>query len=295
MTAKSMVPDCNLCGSDTNVHLFTKFGYDLVKCTVCGLAFVGNPPAPEELQQFYSLEGDYHSDLLDPNSPAFARQTRVANTHLNVLKKRASGGRLLDVGCSTGHFLEQARSAGFTVSGVEFSKESAQFARDHFGFSVHTGDIHGLADDGELFDVITMFDVIEHVPDPSADMAAIYARLKPGGQFLVSTPNIDGLFPQASLPVAKLLDYWPHIEPPHHLYQFSTKTLGAMLKKSGFEVEGDHHINIDLAYSFGNFERLRNSPRMLAYALLFAPLAKLGPFIKRGDWLYMMARKPVAG
>ncbi len=295
MTTKMPVPDCNLCGGQAHVHIFTKFGYDLVKCLGCGLAYVGNPPNIEDIANLYADEANHQDDLLDVGSAMFARQTRVAATHLSVLKKSAAHGRLLDVGCSAGHFLDQARSAGFVCNGVEFSPNSAKFAREHFGFDVHIGDIHGLGDKPDLFDIITMFDVIEHVPDPSADMATIYARLKPGGLFLVSTPNIDGLFPQASLPIAKLIDYWPHIEPPHHLYQFSVKTLGAMLQKAGFIVESDQHINIDLAYSFGNFERLRNSPQMLSYALVFAPLAKLGPFIKRGDWFYMMARKPVTG
>lgn len=292
MTAKMPVPDCNLCSGQAHTHVFTKFGFDLLKCSNCGLAYVGNPPTPHEIANFYADEADHQDDLLDVHSAMFARQTRVAATHVSVLKKSATPARLLDVGCSAGHFLDQARSAGFVCSGVEFSPTSSAFARDQFGFDVHTGDIHGLGGD-EQFDVITMFDVIEHVPDPSADMATIFARLKPGGLFLVSTPNIDGLFPQASLPIAKLIDHWPHIEPPHHLYQFSVRTLRAMLQKAGFSVEGDHHINIDLAYSFGNIERLRNSPQMLAYALLFAPLAKLGPLIKRGDWFYMMARKPV--
>lgn len=295
MTAHLPVPDCNLCGGQSHTPIFTKFGFDLVKCTGCGLAFVGNPPPPDEIANFYADEADHQDDLLDTGSAMFRRQTRVAAEHLRVLSKSAVSGRLLDIGCSAGHFLDHARSAGFACSGVEFSPNSAQFARDHFGFNVHTGDIHGLSDDGELFDVITMFDVIEHVLNPSAEMATIYARLKPGGLFLVSTPNIDGLFPQASLAFAKLLDHWPHIEPPHHLYQFSTKTLSAMLQKTGFSVEGDHHINIDLAYSFGNFERLAKSPKILAYALLFAPLAKLGPLIKRGDWIYTMARKPTDG
>lgn len=294
MTAKMPVPDCNLCGGQEHTHVFTKFNYDLVKCSGCGLAYIGNPPSREEIGNFYADEADHQDDLLDANSAMFSRQTRVAATHLSVLKKSAAHGRLLDVGCSAGHFLGLARSAGFVSNGVEYSPNSAQFAAEHFGFDVHTGDIHSLGG-VEQFDVITMFDVIEHVPDPAADMAAIYARLKPGGLFLVSTPNIDGLFPQASLPIAKLIDHWPHIEPPHHLYQFSVKTLSAMLQKAGFVVEGDHHINIDLAYSFGNFERLRGSPKMLSYALVFAPLAKLGPLIKRGDWFYMAARKPVTG
>jgi len=177
------------------------------------------------------------------------------------------------------------------VEGVEYSAASAAFARSHFGLSVTDGDIHAVTAPPESFDIITMFDVIEHVPDPSRDMAAIHRLLKPGGTFVVSTPNIDGIFPRWSLKVAKALDYWPHPEPPHHLYQFSVKTLSAMLEKCGFAVEAAHHINIDLAYSFGTLSTLARMPKRAAYAMAFAPLAKLGPRLGSGDWFYLAARK----
>jgi 2-polyprenyl-3-methyl-5-hydroxy-6-metoxy-1,4-benzoquinol methylase len=282
---------CNQCGSTGSTPLFTKHGYQLVKCTECGLAYISNPPSASELERIYSLDANYHADLLNPDSDAFARLKRVAKTHLDVLKTYAKSGRLLDVGCSTGLFLDQARSAGFDVSGLEFSKESAAFARYHFSLAVQDGSVQELVGQAASFDVITMFDVIEHVPDPSADLAAIHGLLKPGGLFFVSTPNIDGLFPKLSYPLANILDYWPHPEPPHHLYQFSCDSMARMLIKSGFAVDDVHHINIDLAYTFGAPGTLLRSPKMLAYALLFAPIAKLGPLLKSGDWFYMVARK----
>ncbi len=282
---------CNQCENTDATPLFTKHGYSLVSCTGCGLAYISNPPTAVELQRIYSIDANYHADLLDPTSKAFARLNSVATKHIEVLKRNVSGGTLLDVGCSTGLFLDQARTAGFDVSGVEFSKESAAFARYHFGLSVQDGSVQDVAGKEASFDIITMFDVIEHVPDPSADLAAICKLLKPGGLFLVSTPNIDGLFPKLSYSLANMLDYWPHPEPPHHLYQFSCDSMARMLLKSGFTVEDVHHINIDLAYTFGSPRTLMRSPKMLAYALLFAPIAKLGPKLKSGDWFYMAARK----
>ena len=282
---------CNHCGESRAELVAHTGGYHLVKCTQCSLSFIADPPEPEALAAIYQGQANYHSGLQDPASAAFVKMAGLASTHLQFTRKWASSGVLVDVGCSTGMFLDQARRAGFNASGVEFSAASAQFARDHFGLTVLDGDIHAVGADQGPFDIVTMFDVIEHVRDPARDIAAAWQMLKPGGLFIVSTPNIDGLFPQASLPFANMLDYWPHPEPPYHLYQFSVATLSAMLEKGGFECLGTQHAAIELAYTFGTIPMLMRSPKQLAYALAFAPFAVLGPHIGRGDWFYLAARK----
>lgn len=284
-------PQCNHCGSMTHRAIFSKFGYDLVQCSDCDLAYIANPPEPDDLAASYQHEADYHVPLTDPGSREFATMSRVAHTHLDFVHRHAQGGRLLDVGCSTGLFLSAATSAGFHATGVEFSRGSATFARQHFGLDVIDGDIHAVVASNASYDILTMFDVIEHVPDPARDMRKAWQLLKPGGLFILSTPNLDGLFPQWSLKVAQQLDYWPHPEPPHHLYQFSVATLSAMLNKAGFEMTGERQTCIDLAYSFGRWQDLLRMPKRLAYALAFAPVALAGPLLGRGDWFYLAARK----
>lgn len=283
---------CNQCEGRASRLLFVKQGYRLVECASCGLAYIDNPPTAEALARHYSAAAGYHDALRDPTSRAYAEMAAVATQHLKVVTRSATHGRLLDVGCSTGLFLDQARAAGFDVRGVEFSAASADFARERFGVEVATGALADVALARESFDIVTMFDVIEHVPDPSADMRTAYNLLKPGGLFVVSTPDIDGLFPRASLLVARLIDHWPHAEPPSHLFQFSKKTLAAMLRKTGFEPGAVTDTHMPLAYSFGSAATLARAPKMLAYATVFAPLARLGPLVGNGDWFYMVARKP---
>ena len=292
--AKSAIA-CNLCGGSDHALLFRKNGFDLVRCKACGLAFVANPPDDATVGEFYSADNDYHTELFDPQSKAFARMQAVARTHCKVLRRSVADGagrRLLDVGCSAGLFLNEARSAGFTVQGVELSPQSSEFARSHFGLDVHTGLLDTAPYEAESFDVITLFDVIEHVPDPLAELKAIRKLLKPGGLLLQSTPNIDGLFPRLSYPLARKLDYWPHPEPPHHLYQFSVKTLSAMTAKAGFEPGRVDQLRIGLDYSFGTPEHWKISKKLVPYALLFAPSAIVGPWIGMGDWFYLASRKP---
>src|SRR6186713_700694 len=230
---------CNLCGGVEHRHLFRKRGFELVRCAGCGLAFIANPPSADDVAGLYSAAADYHGALLDPADPGFAAMRRIARQHAKILRRSVrapQGMRLLDIGCSSGLFLVEAQAAGFEVSGAELSVETAAFARGHFGLDVYAGDWRGSGFAEASFDVITLFDVIEHLPDPLAELCAIRRLLKPGGLLLQSTPNIDGLFPRLSYALADRLDYWPHPEPPYHLYQFSDRTLPEMTERAGYEV-----------------------------------------------------------
>ena len=274
--------------------LFHARGYDLVACNECGLAFLANPPGSAAVAALYIDDAAYHGKLLDPAEPEFARMAATARQHLASLRRSiaAPGGmKLLDIGCSTGLFLSEARAAGFAAQGAEISPTTAAFARDHFGLEVHTGDWRDAGYTDGSFDVITLFDVIEHLPNPLAELSAIRRLLKPGGLLLQSTPDIDGLFPRLSYRLATLLDYWPHPEPPHHLFQFSRRTLGALTEKAGFRVTRADRTRIDLGYSFGTPASWKKSPKMLAYAALFAPISVIGSWVGQGDWLYLAARR----
>lgn len=287
---------CNLCGERESERLFRKFGYDLVRCRRCALVFVANPPGADAVEGFYTAEADYHSELLDPGGAAFRHMRGIARQHLRHLARStgtAQGLKLLDVGCSSGLFLDEARMAGFDVHGAELSPQTSRFARNHFGLDVQTGDWRDAGYEDGSFDVVTLFDVIEHLPDPKAELRDILRLLRPGGLLLQSTPNIDGLFPRLSYLVADALDYWPHPEPPHHLYQFSTGTLSALTEAAGYEIERADLTSIHLSYSFGTPRSWRVSPKLLAYALLFAPVALAGRLLGQGDWLYLAARKPL--
>ena len=283
---------CNLCGETASTPVFSTKGYDLVECTTCKLAYIANQPDDAALARLYSGSEGYHAALKDPASPQWAVVRHTAEAHMNFMSRVPGTGRLIDVGCSTGQFLNLARASGYAVSGIEFSDDSRLFAADHFGLEVEPGSIHNTAQEPGSVDFVTMFDVIEHVRDPMADMRAAFRLLRPGGWFVLSTPNIDGLFPCLSRPLASRLDYWPHPEPPYHLYQYSVRTLGASLERAGFAVGPMMHRRIPLDYTFGNLAALSKSPKRAAYAALFAPSALLGPWIGQGDWFYMAAQKP---
>ena len=285
---------CNCCGGDRHDPVFEMAGFRLVRCCECRLVFVSNPPDAGAIEALYaSASRCYHAELRDPASVQFRRIARMAASHLDFVRQVAGPGELVDVGCSTGQFLALAHDHGFACSGIELSPDSAAYAEKVTGLPVERGTIHDSRVPLGSCDVVTMFDVIEHVPDPISDLAAAWWLLRPGGWLVLSTPNIDGLFPKASYPLARILNHWPHPEPPLHLYQFSVRTLSAMVARSGFDVALVRHSRIDLAYTFGALADLVRMPRRLAYAALFSPLAGIGPLVGRGDWFYLAARKPL--
>ncbi|MFN3516637.1 MAG: hypothetical protein ACK4YM_05695 [Novosphingobium sp.] len=120
----------------------------------------------------------------------------------------------------------------------------------------------------------------------------MWQLVKPGGWFVLSAPDIDGLFPRLSLLLAKLLGYWLHPGPPHHLGQFLIQTLAAMLEKGGSVSSAVSDTRLALTATFARASVLARSFKRAAYAALFAPLALAGPWIGRGDWFASAARKP---
>jgi 2-polyprenyl-3-methyl-5-hydroxy-6-metoxy-1,4-benzoquinol methylase len=284
---------CKLCGGNVLDALHRKEGYDLVRCRACGLVFVANPPDAAALEKLYSFETGYHAALdTDPISTAF--HAREAALNLRVLQRHARGGRLLDVGCSTGLFLEAARDAGWQVRGLEYSKDSSRIARDVRKLDVKTGVLEADTFEPASFDVVTLWDVIEHVPDPVQVLARAANVVAPGGLLVLKTPNIDGLYPQLSLRLAQRLGFWSHPEPPGHLYQFSAATLARMARQSGFEVVTTHHQRIPISYSFGTPRQWLRSAKWAAYCAAFIPVAWAGPWLGLGDDMVMVLRRPPA-
>jgi 2-polyprenyl-3-methyl-5-hydroxy-6-metoxy-1,4-benzoquinol methylase len=290
---------CPACHNDGAALLFVKHGYRLVRCGMCDLAYIDNPPDAAGIAALYQSDDGYHDRLIDRNSGEYARMDGVARRHMQVLtrhcpspKGAGRAARVLDVGCSAGLFLKRARDAGFAVSGLEMSPRSVEYARDTLGLNVQQGAIEDADFADGSFDIITLFDVIEHLSDPYTAAKQLAQWLKPGGILLMSTPNIDGLFPRVSYLPAKALDYWPHPEPPHHLFQFSEKTLAGLARQAGLQPARADHFCLPLGYSFGTLKNWRISKKLVPYAAIFAPLAAIGPKVRMGDWIYLASRKP---
>lgn len=284
------VVSCCLCGGTSARKIFAKDGYNLAKCRTCGLVYVSNPPGRSDLEILYSFQSDYHTDFKNDDA-ARAQYIGYAENHYAFVAKYLKPGRLLDIGCSAGFFLKVARDNKWMVEGLELSNDTAELARRLYSLNVKTGRLGKDIYPPDSFDLVTLWDVIEHDLDPAATMQYVHAILHNGGFVVLSTPNINGLFPTLAYPAARFTGKWLHVEPPHHLFQFSVKTIGRLLQEAGFTIVSIQHERIPISYTFGTWKTLPKSMPRLIYSMVFAPLAWLGPYLRAGDEIIIAAKK----
>jgi SAM-dependent methyltransferase len=230
---------CLVCDSGQPFPLlFERAGFRLVKCQ-CGMVF--QDPQPEQLQDG---SGYYHDSAFSEALLGELRETTMSNARQKVGLLRSAGVRLdglrvLDVGASSGAWLEVATAQGCRATGVEIGASTAASARER-GLDVRTGTLdealEGLGD--ERFDLITFWDVLEHLPDPRHELGLARGLLAPGGRVAMTFPNVEGLYPQLTYRLlARRTGVWEYPELPVHLYDFSPDTARSLLSRNGYAVQ----------------------------------------------------------
>lgn len=281
LAALEEVP-CNLCGADPCEALFER-SYDLgslngqaafaattdefgsygriVRCLSCGLVYTNPRPGAGRLMEGYA--GSVDEAYLAESS------SRSINAHLslNNIKRFVRSGKLLEVGASTGYFLNAAR-VDFEVSGLEPSRWACAIARERFKLEVHPETIEETRRfaPGSL-DAVVMIDVIEHLPDPRRAAVRAAELLRPGGILYLVTPDID------SLSARVLGGYWWGLRPAH-IHYFGGPTLERLLAETGFEVVLSKSFGRIFSYGYWA-SRMRHYPRWV-YGGLRASIRALG-------------------
>ncbi|MBI5049225.1 MAG: methyltransferase domain-containing protein [Deltaproteobacteria bacterium] len=222
--------NCNICGGADEKLLFLKHGFRIVKCNSCGLIFVNPRPGKEYLQELYSEE--YYrisaKGSIGYRDYAADKHYHSANFRklLSTIKKyKEEKGRLLDVGCALGFFLEEAKRRGWDVYGTELSVYAWNKAKEK-GLNVFGGDIVAAGFENKFFDVVTCLGTIEHLPNPVAAIRKIYMILKDNGLFVLSTPDAGDLIG------GRRFQY----KPKEHLYYFTKGTIENVFEKEGFKI-----------------------------------------------------------
>lgn len=237
---------CNLCGADDTAPVTEIDGFHIVRCRQCGLLYV-NPRYGDELLQEIYTETYYDHDGINNGLEFFGYDNYLEDEEnikitfakrLRTIERYASRGRMLDIGCATGFFLDLARSRGWEVVGSEVSEFSVRYARERLGLDVRLGTLKDLGFDPESFDVVTMWDVIEHVPDAMSELHEVRRILRKGGLLSIITPDAGSL-------VARLLgSRWEEFRRVReHVYFFSRRTMTEMLRKVGYQVLGIEHAD----------------------------------------------------
>lgn len=230
---------CDLCGSGDVALLFTakdinqlkKGLFNIVKCRKCGLVYVNPRPTKQEISKFYPK-----SYFLGTNFKTTLKSD-VSQSQFSKIEKIKKPGKILDIGCGSGEFLAIARQNNWEVYGVEISKIATKYAKEKFGMNVFTGELLETNYPNEYFDVVTMWQVLEHLPNPSEVLTEINRILKNDGLLVVAVPNINSY--QARI----FKEFWFHLDAPRHLYHFEPDTLKKMLRKNGFKVLKINHFS----------------------------------------------------
>ncbi len=228
---------CNFCGhlyaekflTLTDLRLNLSGSWKLMKCEKCGLLFIDPQPGWEELSAHYPEA--YHAYLRkDSRITAFLRGFGLRKRVKSILRRtNFQKGRLLDVGCATGDFLQAFQAiADWDVIGLEIVPEAADAARVK-GLSIIEKDLENAGLEDGTFDVITLWDVLEHMPDPARTLQICYKLLKMGGMLVIKCPDPSGK--EAAL----FKESWIGYEAPQHLFGFPKMVLLNKLKHIGFE------------------------------------------------------------
>lgn len=239
-TSLSEEVPCNLCGESDTTPFFTLKGFNLVKCRRCRLIYVNPRPAPQALYGMYDEGYFVHRDNCYTGE-YFGYYDYIGNKdkikrsfvqRLKTIENFRSPGKLLDVGCAAGYFLSSARERGWQASGLDISAFAVGLARKELGEgSVKLSTLLEAGYPAESFDAVTLWDVLEHLPDPSANLKEAWRILKPGGILGLVIPN-------AGSPAAIILGrWWPEFRRiKEHIYFFTKPTILNMLKKAGFDL-----------------------------------------------------------
>ncbi len=239
--------NCDICHSAKQDVLYkVKIGrepFKVVKCK-CGLMFLNPRPSAQFFDEFYEKKyfrsGENYRDSgqfdLEKETPlGFQR-----NVELFLSKQSRKKGKYLDVGCASGHYVQIFHDLGWDSTGIDVSEYSTEFARDVRGLNVLTGDVVEAGLPAKKYDIITLLNVVEHLPNPREVLKELERLLKDRGMLVVITPNAGSF-------VAKLRkDKWWGHDDKGHIHFFSLGSLGRLLDDLGMEI-----FALDCVYPYG--------------------------------------------
>jgi len=251
-----------------------------VRCEKCGLLYLNPRPTKEELAHYYPETYLAHIPAIDDEPSLFLRLNRRygLSRRCKAIMARKQRGRLLDVGCGTGNFAhEMGKFRGWEVMGLDTSQSAANYAKKRFGLEVYVGELQEACFPDQHFDVVTLWDVIEHLPDPKGSLAEIARILRTDGLLVVGASNVDSIDARLFGP------FWSLWEAPRHLYLFSPHTLKRMLSEVGFQTHA-------LRCLFGSWRSFSVSLQHLIHGKLGKKPPAPPPWdgLLRTQWLRLM-------
>lgn len=300
---------CNCCGADDTVLAFTGRDllhgipgeFKLVRCMRCGLLYMNPQLTPSELEAYYPNDYEPHVGSQEQRLGWLRRldYNYGIEKRYRAIMRYIETGRMLDVGCGTGAFLDGMRERGWEVEGIEPGVRAASYAREELGLEIHNTTLETAQLEPASLDLVTMWNVLEHLSDPLQGLHRIRATLRPGGLLVVAIPNLD------SYDQALFGHHWAGYDLPRHLFAFPASTMERMVLAAGFEVlarrciYGTYHAFVYSArFAFADRvanEQMRTSLTglMLSFParVLMMPACRLIDLLDRGTIITWFCRR----
>ena len=287
---------CYVCGAQGGKLLVDDPPFKVWRCESCGFGYTSPRIDGTRIHEIYDGSywssdsakdfgySDYRADI-----PGYKKSFRLkARTIAKHIPKKA---RVLELGCAAGYFLDAMRELGHEVHGVEVSQAILDSARERFQLeNLHCGRLDEIELEAGSFDLIALWDVIEHVSDPREILNQCHGLLRDEGRLVLQTQDV------ASLARRVLGSKWHHFKQLEHIYHFTPATIAKILESSGFEVERLTHRHAGKYVSFAFLkERLRRFgwfPGLIGntVGLLGRRFLYVNPF----DEMIVVARKSAA-
>ncbi len=202
-------------------HSSHEFSY--FRCLTCRTVFLD--PVPADLADYYG--GDYPA-YRKPADHELAGLMLQENHKVEILKRYATSGRLLEIGSSYGAFLSAASREGFVPEAIEMDAECCAYIRQHLGAIVHQSvDVLATLSGLGTYDVIALWHVIEHLTDPVRIIATAAEHLAPGGILIIAAPNPE------SLEFRLFSKYWVHLDAPRHIRFLPLRLVRQIAEQNG--------------------------------------------------------------
>lgn len=256
MSTNNPHPNCVFCKKELAFLVLKnilKHGehYNIYECIECEIAMLHPFPSDEKLTKLYSF-GNYRTD--QGKRFGFLIESLI---HLGRIRKRKrisqfiKPGKILDIGCGRGLFLDVMCRGGWSVIGTELNKETASYAIKTYGLKIFTGEIIQHKLKAESIDVININQVLEHLKNPHEVIKESHRLLRSGGIIIIAVPDLRSL----QFTVGK--ENWFLLDIPYHLFHFTEEGLGKLLKKNEFKVKYIKRFSLEIN-PFGWLQTLLN-------------------------------------
>lgn len=248
---------CNCCGSGSLLLLYKLSKRNIMRCRDCNLIFADH----SNISSANYYDNKYSEKILNDFRMDMSHEA-YAERMLNKIMKFKKTGKILDIGSGSGHFLYVAARNNWQSLGVEFCEDNFKYAKEVLGLDVINADAEKLELEDSSFDVVTMWDVIEHMKDPTAVLKKAHSLLNSNGLLCLETPNASSAYHRV------LGRKWASFEEYSHLYFFKLDSLKMLLEKTGFKIVNIETDNVNF-FSFEGLRRFRLHGHFYNFKLIF--------------------------